>query len=231
MVYVQEVLDMMRACVLIPVYNESANIGRVVKEIREQNLDVLVVDDGSQDNSSEIAGESGAVVIVNGKNQGKGSSLKTGFKYVLDKGYGVVITMDGDGQHLPQDIPYFLRIAEYSDAQIFIGNRMQKTKTMPFVRIMTNRFMSWLISCVAGQKIPDTQCGFRLIKKAVLEKVKLSTERFEVESEILINGSRLGFKIESVPIKTVYRGEKSQINPFVDTLRFIRFMFKVLWKQ
>jgi hypothetical protein len=137
--------------------------------------------------------------------------------------------MDADGQHLASDIPYFLRLAGSSDGGIFIGNRMNKPRTMPSVRLLTNKVMSWLISKVARQRIPDTQCGFRLIKKEVLEKVKLNTAKFETESELLVKAARAGFKIESVPIKAIYAGEKSQINPFVDTLRFIRFMFKEVW--
>ncbi len=89
--------------------------------------------------------------------------------------------------------------------------------------------MSWLTSKIIKQKIPDTQCGFRLLKKDVLKALNLQTHKYETESEVLIKASRLGFKIESVPIETVYSGEKSQINPIVDTLRFIRFILKELW--
>jgi len=219
----------MKTCVIIPTYNEAREIGNLVKKIREQNLDVLVVDDGSWDNTSQLANNSGAKVLRNEINQGKGASLIKGFNYALTLDYDAIITMDGDGQHLPEDLPYFIRLAKYSDSDIFIGNRMQKTKNMPLVRLLTNRFMSWLISCVAKQKIPDTQCGFRLIKKEVLEKLNLRTRKYETESELLIRSSRLGFKIESVPIKTMYIGEKSQINPFIDTLRFIRFIIQELW--
>jgi len=155
--------------------------------------------------------------------------LIKGFNYALANGYDAVITMDGDGQHLPEDIPYFMRLAKYSDSAIFIGNRMQRTKTMPFVRVVTNRFMSWLLSCLTKQRIPDSQCGFRLIKKEVLKSVTLVTSKYETESEILIKGSRLGFKIEAVPIKTIYRKEKSQINPLIDTVRFIRLIIRALW--
>jgi hypothetical protein len=103
---------------------------------------------------------------------------------------------------------------------------MNSTGQMPALRLATNRFMSWLISLVTGQRIPDTQCGFRLVKKELLEKLKLSTSKYETESEILIQASRLGFKIESVPVKTIYSGQKSRINPFVDTLRFLRFIIR-----
>ena len=89
--------------------------------------------------------------------------------------------------------------------------------------------MSWILSCLTKQKIPDTQCGFRLIKTEVLKRIELVTSKYETESEILIKGSRLGFKIESVPIKTVYSDEKSQINPLIDTLRFIRLIIRELW--
>jgi glycosyltransferase involved in cell wall biosynthesis len=219
----------MKTCVIIPTYNEAKKIGKLVTEIRQQGLGIVVIDDGSRDNTSEIARNNGATVLRNDINQGKGASLIMGFNYALSNGYDAVITMDGDGQHLPEDIPFFMRLAKYSESGILIGNRMQKTKTMPTIRFLTNKFMSWLLSCLAKQDIPDTQCGFRLIKKEVLEKVALATSKYETESEILIKSSRLGFKIESVPIKTIYGAEKSQINPFIDTLRFIRLMLRELW--
>jgi len=218
-----------KTCVIIPTYNEAKEIGRVVKEIKLQNLDVIVIDDGSSDNTSQIARDYGAITLRNEKNQGKGASLIKGFNYALTYDYDAVITMDGDGQHLPEDILYFMRLAKYSNSAIFIGNRMQKTKNMPLVRLITNRFMSWFLSCLAKQRIPDTQCGFRLIKKDVLKRVELVTSKYETESEILVRSSRLGFKIESVPIKTIYTQERSQINPFIDTLRFIRFIIRELW--
>ncbi|MFA5145226.1 MAG: glycosyltransferase family 2 protein [Candidatus Omnitrophota bacterium] len=218
----------MRTCVIIPTYNEANKIAGLLKEIAMQELDVLVIDDGSSDDTFRIAKNCGAITLRNEKNQGKGASLIKGFDYALTYGYDAVITMDGDGQHLPEDIPYFMRLAKYSDSAIFIGNRMQKVKNMPLARIITNRFMSWFLSCLANQRIPDTQCGFRLIKKEVLKRVELKTSKYETESEILIKSSRLGFKIESVSIKTIYTQEKSHINPFIDTLRFIRLVLREL---
>jgi len=219
----------MRTCIIIPTYNEAGAIGDLVEKIRRQDLDVLVVDDGSIDNTSGIAREKGAVVLRNPRNEGKGASLKEGFDFALGKDYDAVITMDGDGQHRPDDIPYFMRLAKSSEGGIFIGNRMSKARNMPLPRLWTNKFMSWLISVIAKQRIPDTQCGFRLIKKGVLKKVRLKTSKYETESEILIGAARAGFRIESVPIKAVYSGEKSKINPVVDTLRFIRFIIGELW--
>ncbi|MGA2774805.1 MAG: glycosyltransferase family 2 protein [Candidatus Omnitrophota bacterium] len=221
----------MKACVVIPAYNEEKTISALIDKIRKQGLDVVIIDDGSTDNTAKIAQDKGAVLIHNEKNQGKGAALIKGFNYVLDKGFDAVICMDGDGQHLPEDIPSFIQAAENSSSGLFVGNRMTNLKGMPFVRMLTNRFMSWLISLVAKQKIYDTQCGFRLIKSDVLKKVSLKASKFEIESELLIQASRFGFKIESLPIKTVYAGEKSQINPFLDTLRFINFIFKELKRK
>jgi len=219
----------MKICIVIPTYNAAKAIGNLIRKIRQQELEVVVIDDGSQDNTYKIAKDNGAIVLRNENNEGKGASLIKGFQYAQDRDFDAVITMDGDGQHLPEEIPYFIRLAKYSNSGIFIGNRMFKIKNMPSVRVITNKFMSWLISFVTKQRIPDTQCGFRLIKKEVLEKINLKTSKYETESEIIIKASRLGFKVESVPIKTIYNEERSQINPIIDTLRFIKFIVRELW--
>ena len=218
----------MKVCVVIPTYNEARTISVLVKQIRKQGLDALVIDDGSSDDSGQIARNSGALLLKNEQNQGKGASLIKGFDFTLKNNYDAVITMDGDGQHLPEEIPDFIRAAAGSDKGIIIGNRMSQRRNMPLVRVWTNKFMSWIISKITKQKIPDSQCGFRLIKKEVLARMHLVTSKYEIESEILIKASRLGFKIASVPIKSIYVGERSRINPFFDTLRFIKFIHKEL---
>lgn len=219
----------MKTCVIIPTYNESKEIAKLIKSIKQHIPDILVIDDGSEDNTEKIARENGAVVLKNEFNRGKGSSLIRGFDYAIQEKFDAVITMDGDGQHVPEDIPYFIRLAQYSDCSIFIGNRMHRTKNMPLSRMLTNKFMSWVLSVMAKQKIPDTQCGFRLIKRDALKKINLTTSNFDTESEMLLRGSRLGFKIESVPVKTVYRNEKSKINPVTDTFRFIKLIAQEIW--
>lgn len=216
----------MKVCVIIPTYNEARQVGRLVREVRQQGLDVLVVDDGSTDGTPKIARDNGALVLTNAVNQGKGRCLIRGFDHCLARGYDAVLVMDGDGQHLPEDIRHFMRLAEQSDSAVIVGNRMKSTANMPLLRIFTNRLMSWLISGMVKQKIPDSQCGFRLIKREALERIGLVTSRYEIESEILIKAARSGFKIGSVPIKTVYSDEKSRINPFVDSLRFFAFILK-----
>ncbi|MEW6101835.1 MAG: glycosyltransferase family 2 protein [Candidatus Omnitrophota bacterium] len=219
----------MNTCVIIPTYNEAKEIGRLVSEIKLLGQEVVVIDDGSSDNTAQIARKNGAVVFENPHNRGKGASLIKGFCYAAEKQFDAVVTIDGDGQHLTQDIPYFMNVAKYSQSGIIIGNRMKKTKNMPMLRFLTNKFMSWLISKIARQKIPDTQCGFRLIKKEVFDKIRLCTSKYETESELLIKGARAGFKIESIPIKSIYRQERSYINPLIDTVRFIRMVIGELW--
>jgi len=191
-------------------------------------MDVLVIDDGSTDNTSSRATDAGALVLRNNKNEGKGASLIKGFSYAYEKGYDAIMTMDGDGQHLPQDIPIFIK-AYQSGESIVIGNRMHQKEKMPLSRFLTNKFMSWLISLITGQNIPDSQCGFRLIRKDLLKKTTLKANKYEIESEILLLAAKLGYKIVSVPVTTVYNGAKSRINPLVDTFRFVGFIARYLW--
>ncbi len=221
----------MKICVVIPVYNEVKTIGGIIARIKKLDLEVLIIDDGSRDGSFQEAKASGAVVLKNEFNLGKGASLLKGFKYALANNFDVIITMDGDGQHDTADIPSFVSLAISSESGILIGNRMVKTKNMPWIRMVTNKLLSRFISGISGQHIPDTQCGFLLIKKDVLEKVNLITNNFEAESEILIKAARLGVKIESIPINTIYMGEVSRINPFIDTFRFIRLMIKEVFNK
>lgn len=217
----------MKVCVIIPTYNESDTIGNLVSKIKKLGFDVLVIDDGSTDNTREIVKGKSVLLLENNTNLGKGSALRRGFDYAILNEYDFVVTMDGDGQHSPTEIVRFIELAQKERAGIIVGDRMQNCIGMPWVRQMTNSFMSRFISRLAGQHIPDTQCGFRLIKIDVLKNIKLISQRFEIESEILIKAARSGFKVISTPIKTIYQGEKSKISPFIDTLRFVRLIINV----
>jgi len=219
---------MEKISVLIPSYNEAKAIGGIIRELKAKGLSVCVIDDGSTDDTSAIAKEAGAFVIRHEKNKGKGASLIDGFAYVLKEGFAAALVMDGDGQHCICDIDNFFMKMESTVADIVIGNRMSDTSLMPIARKLTNKFMSYLISKMCGHAIPDTQCGFRLIRRNVLEGVKLNSANYEIESELLLKAARKGFKIESVPVKTIYENEKSRINPFVDTIRFIVFLIKTM---
>ncbi len=219
----------MNVCILIPVYNEFKEIGRLVESLKKKGFPVAVIDDGSTDDSGVIAKQKGAVVIRHEKNQGKGRSLQDGFDYVLKENYACVVTIDGDGQHDISDIDQFITKANEYPASVITGTRMNNPKEMPFIRFLTNRVMSWIISSLCQQTIPDTQCGFRLISCEVLRELKLTSGDFEIETEVLMKASKKGFKIYSVPIKTIYRGEASKINPLIDTFRFLVYIMKEIW--
>ena len=186
----------MKTCILIPSYNEESTIGEVVKKLKDNNLEVVVIDDGSTDETEKVASEAGAIVMRHVKNLGKGASLREGFDFILRMtNFDCVVIMDGDGQHSPDDVPALIKHAEEKGGDVIVGNRMTYVKNMPPIRIVTNRFMSFLLSLMCKQHIPDTQCGFRLIKRKVLEQLDLKTKKYDLDSEILIKASRKNFKI------------------------------------
>ena len=214
----------MKICIIIPVHNEAKTIGYLVENLRKKGYDIVVIDDGSSDKSSTIAEEKGAVVFRNDSKEGKALSLQKGFQYALKHNYTGVITMDGDGQHEPDDIETFVSVVKESPQVIVAGNRMADTKGMPLIRLLINRFMSLLISMICRQKIPDSQCGYRYISCDILRNIKPVCRDFEIESEVLIKASKKGYRILSAPIRTIYSNEESKINPFRDTIRFFRYL-------
>jgi len=210
--------------VLIPAYQEGSRIGAVVREVLPLCPHVVVVDDGSADDTAAAARAAGATVLVHDRNQGKGAALQTGFRYAREQGAAFVLTMDGDGQHAPADIPAFLDAFARGDLPVLVGNRMEDPNAMPFVRRLTNRFMSWMLSRKMGQRVPDTQNGFRLYRTEVLPEMPDGDTRFAAESEILLILARRGVRIGSVPVRILYGDERSKIRPLRDTLRFFRML-------
>jgi glycosyltransferase involved in cell wall biosynthesis len=209
-----------RGCAVIPAYREGGRIGFVVTEVLKFIPDVMVVDDGSPDETASEAERAGAIVIRHGKNRGKGAALDTGFNAARERGFDYVITMDGDGQHAAADLPRFMEAYARTGVPVLVGNRMADTGSMPWVRLMTNRFMSWLLSREMGQRVPDTQCGYRLYELNVVPAISAESKGFAAESEILMELSHKGVQIGSVPVATIYGTEKSKINPVKDTIRF-----------
>ncbi|MDE2028426.1 MAG: glycosyltransferase family 2 protein, partial [Candidatus Omnitrophica bacterium] len=207
----------MRLAVVIPAHNEGQTIGPLVKAVKALGHDCIVINDGSADQTRAMALEAGAVVLDTPVKSGKGNALKMGFDYVKTKGYELLVTMDGDGQHAPSDIPALEVCYKAKGADIVNGNRMANPTGMPWLRLFTNHLMSSLISLICRQHIPDTQCGFRLLKTKVLEAVHLRSSDFEIETEVLIKASKKGFKIASVGIQTIYSNEISKIQPMRDT--------------
>ena len=221
----------MKITVVIPAHNEAQTIGPLVEAVRALGYDCIVIDDGSVDKTDAVARGAHAVVLKTQAQRGKGSALKIGFDYALKNGYEALIAMDGDGQHSPSDIAAFVACYQSTNADIVSGNRMHDPRGMPLVRLATNRFMSWLISLFCRRHIPDTQCGFRLIKTNVLRAIKLESSDFEIETEVLIKACKKGFQIVSVNIQTIYRNEVSKIQPVHDTIRFIAYLWHELLRR
>ena len=219
----------MKVVVIVPAYMTGPGLIAVLEEasraVGKEN--VLVVDDGSPDSYPTDAARLGYSVVRHDRNMGKGEALKTGFAWAVSHGYSGVITLDGDGQHDPRLIPSFLRKAQDSGADIVIGSRMRDVSTMPRVRVFVNRFTSWVVSRLAGQRIEDSQSGYRYISSRVLETVRLEASRYDLESEILVKAARRGFAIDSVPIPTVYGDVKSSIKPLKDAVCFWRLVLSL----
>jgi len=216
--------DRQNTAAVIPAYNEAKHLADVVRRTRQELDHVLVVDDGSTDDTAAQARTAGAEVLVHSENRGKGESIKAGLRYWLERGFSWVVILDADGQHLPEEIERMLDQAGADGADLLIGNRMNDVGSMPLVRRVVNRYMSNKISRVCGQQIPDTQCGFRMLHRDLIPSVLVGTNRFDYETEMLILASRKGFRIASVPITTVYSDEVSSIHPVRDTLRFFKLM-------
>jgi glycosyltransferase involved in cell wall biosynthesis len=217
-------IDRTTVAAVIPAYLEATHIGEVVRRTALQLDNVLVVDDGSGDATAEQARAAGAELIVHPQNQGKGESIKTGLRHWRDGSFAYVVILDGDGQHRPEEIERFLAAARSTGAELLVGTRMSDTRDMPLLRRMVNRYMSNKISRLCGQRIPDTQCGFRMVRRDLIPDILGGADRFEYETEMLIVASRKGCRIEAVPISTVYSDEVSSINPVRDTIRFFKLI-------
>lgn len=212
---------------IIPAYQDEKHIGDIVRRTREQLDHVLVVDDGSTDQTGQRARDAGAEVIVHNQNRGKGDAIKTGLEHYLRRETRWVILLDSDGQHLPEEIGRFLSAAVSATQPTFLlGNRMSNATTMPFSRRVANRYMSRRISRLCGQRIPDTQCGFRMLDRQMIPLLLGGGERFDYDTEVLIIISRKGYRIESVSITTVYSDQVSKIRPLRDTIRFLKLMWR-----
>jgi glycosyltransferase involved in cell wall biosynthesis len=213
------------AAAVIPAYGEQKHVGDIVRRTRLQLDHVLVVDDGSNDQTARRSREAGAEVIVHNQNRGKGEAIKTGLRHWLDRQFARVIILDADGQHLPEEIDRFMAAAvTAAKPTLFLGNRMNNLAGMPFIRRVVNRYMSKQISGLCGQRIPDTQCGFRMLDRQLIPELLGGGQRFDYETEMLIIACRKGFRIESIPITTVYSDEVSKIRPARDAIRFFKMM-------
>jgi glycosyltransferase involved in cell wall biosynthesis len=221
----------MRTLIIIPAYNEERRIGRTLKQTQKFSGDILVVDDGSMDNTTSVSEDYGVFVIRSEQNIGKGNALTLGFKWAIDNDYDAVITLDADGQHSPHHIPAFIdKLKEGYD--IVIGNRLHNLSSMPKERIFSNHLVSFISSLLCSKLLRDAQTGYRAIKVDVLRNIPLIYSGFEQEIEFLMKSGRAGYKIGHIPIMTIYTGEEeSKIKPMREIYRFTRMFLSEIFNS
>jgi glycosyltransferase involved in cell wall biosynthesis len=210
---------------IIPGYNEGPRIGEVVRGAAA-HLPVLVVDDGSRDDTATQARAAGATVIEQRPNQGKGAALRAGFRRALADGADAALTLDADGQHDPAEIPTFLSAwAAEPRTDLVIGRR--NFRAMPPIRRLSNVIGGRAFSWAVGRPIPDNQSGYRLVSRRIMEATLASTEGgFEFEVEMITTCIRMGGTIAWVPIRTIYAGQPSHIRPLAHLRSFIGIVRK-----
>jgi glycosyltransferase involved in cell wall biosynthesis len=225
-----------RVLVLIPGLNAAKHIGPVVRSAREQLDDVVVIDDGSSDDTSAVAREAGALAVLRHEvNRGKGGALKTGFAWALANGYDLVITLDADGQHLPHEIPKFLAARAQTNADLIIGGRAHLFGQMLPRRRMANRFSAWAIRKASKTTITDSQSGYRLYSAKLLRAIKLHTDGFDMESEVIVRAGCGGFSVVTTPIELGFVDgvSTSHYKPLLDTLRIAWTVLRarLIWRN
>jgi glycosyltransferase involved in cell wall biosynthesis len=214
----------MKLYALIQGYNEAERI-RAVIEATRAFLPVVVVDDGSTDETASIAESAGATVLKQVPNQGKGAALKRGFRWAMENGADAVLMLDADGQHDPAEIPKFLHAHTTHNSDLIIGYR--NFYEMPLPRRVANTVGRASISWAMGQKILDNQSGYRLVSRRLMQATLESDEAgFEFEVDMVVLCIRRGMRLDWVPIRTIYAGEKSHIKPWHHIKNFIRVVRK-----
>lgn len=205
-----------RILALVPAHDEAPRIGRVVNGAR-RHLPVLVVDDGSSDATAEVAERAGAAVIRQSPNRGKGAALRAGFVAALEAGAQAVITLDGDGQHDPTEIPAFLGehargVIAGAPAELIVGAR--SFRRMPPVRRLANWLGTVTLSAAVGRWIADNQSGYRLVGRRLMTAMLDSREQgFSFEVEMIAVCMREGWPLAWIPVRTIYADERSHIEP------------------
>jgi glycosyltransferase involved in cell wall biosynthesis len=205
---------------LIPGYQEGPRIAAVVHGAR-LHLSVVVVDDGSTDDTALQAELAGATVLRQLPNAGKGAAIRMGFRHALERGAVAVVTLDADGQHDPAEIPTFLSAFAAGRPELIIGRR--DFGSMPFVRRLSNTLGGLVFSAAVGRRIADNQSGYRLIGRRLMTALLDSDEHgFEFEVEMIARCIALDLPMTDVPIRTIYAGEPSHIRPWAHLTSFLR---------
>ena len=215
----------MRIAALVPAFQAAPHLAGVLERLAAlpRTPEILVVDDGSTDGTAAVARAAGVRVVSLPQNRGKGHALLTGFQALHE--FDGVVTLDADGQHPPECLPAFVSAAEQG-ADLVLGVR-ERTGDMPVIRRVANGVSSGWATWLAGQPVADSQCGYRLYGRRLLERTPITPGRYEVESEVIVRAARLGFRLAAVPIPTVYGAEISQFQTLRDVPRIIAVLARL----
>jgi glycosyltransferase involved in cell wall biosynthesis len=207
------------AVAIIPAFNETGTIERVIAGLRGVVDHVVVVDDGSSDGTGALARKAGAEVVEYGGNRGKGHAIRAGLAAVSGREFTHALLLDADMQHLPSEAPLLLQAAASIGADVVLGERRFDRAAMPASRYQANRLGSRVLSWFVGTRFRDTQCGYRVVRLAALEDVVLRARGYDIETEMLVKLARRGAHMTTVPISAVYAGQRSKLRPVRDTTR------------
>lgn len=217
-----------KICIIIPAYNASKTVGNVVSGALKYIPRVIVADDGSTDATGAVASSAGAELLTIGKNKGKGNALKLLFRKAMEEGYNAVISMDADGQHDPEDIPKFLAAYTLHKDNIIVGSRMHEKEKIPQARYNSMHIARFYISLVANQFVEDTQCGYRLYPLSLIKELRLVTEKYVTETELLMKAGDMGERIRFVNIKTIYGESGSHFRPIADITNITAYVISYI---
>ncbi|MGB4843117.1 MAG: DUF2062 domain-containing protein [Ferruginibacter sp.] len=219
----REKVHLLRACVIIPTYNNVATLAGVIKDVAGYTDDIIVVNDGSTDNTVDVVKNFSSVQFISyPKNIGKGWALRKAFKYAIEKGYDYAITIDSDGQHFAKDLPlFFEKVKEFPNA-VIIGARNMNQDSVPGGSSFGNKFSNFWFRVETGKSSPDTQSGYRLYPLQALKNMRFITRKYEFEIEVLVRAAWKGVDVVSVPVTVYYAPKKERVShfrPFKDFFR------------
>ncbi len=221
----------MRIAALIPALDCAATIGEPVRGAAEHVERVLVVDDGSRDETAEVARRAGAYVLVHAENLGKGAALVGGLRRLGEQGFTHAVTLDGDGQHYPSEIPKVLAEAEAHPGAFVVGARQLEEQEVAWINRFGNGFANLWLWIASGRDLGDTQSGFRVYPIDATLALQPVGQRFDFETEILIRAARAGHDVRSVPVRVFYAPpgvRQTHYDKLWDTLRIIRIVLELM---